>query len=271
VVRSSPSGNFETSEALIVFIHGLGANRHAWWGNSIHALYGSNRIRDIGHVHFFEYHSPKWIAGRPWRAMGIGQKTESIEDVAGRVVTEVRGLLTRRSYSAVVFVGHSLGGLVALNSTLEVAQSSVPLFLGKVRPPVLIASPIGGARLARPLSLLPGNVHHKYLCLRSDQRSGLLSNYAQVAADRQHLLPIILGAGSDSAVRSRERWFDPTNLNVPAQNARVISGGHSDCLQNLEGNRRNLEAIEDAIEDSYKVAPLSIPSTGVVVGQAEWK
>jgi hypothetical protein len=111
---------------LIVFLHGLGGNKHSW-----------GAVPEFLQSDDFDVVTPTYSAS-------IGSRAD-VEISAQRVLTEIQTRFPE--HSPICFAGHSLGGLVAREICRRLLLNGPDDFLNKVPAVMTLGTPLEGARV----------------------------------------------------------------------------------------------------------------------------
>ena len=156
------------------------------------------------------------------------------------------------NHAEVVLVGHSMGGLVmaaALVHGFTTGEDRDLALVSKLRGLVCIASPFAGAastemlvKLYRPLG---ASQHIDDLRRESATRKRILQDFTRTVLSQDQLTFILMKAGNDAVVL-------PGEITSPFSRSQylleTLTGGHSDCIRDLEADSDNLSQLVDAVD-----------------------
>ena len=137
------------SKKLVLLIHGLGGDAKGTWQRFPELIRSDLDLAPRYDVGFYGY--PSGLVRLPF-----GRKMSSIQYLARGLATEIRNRYA--SYEEVVLIGHSLGGLVARQYTLETIKSAKAFPVQRL---MLIATPNEGAQLPKIGNIF--SCDHKHL------------------------------------------------------------------------------------------------------------
>ena len=244
---------------LIVFTHGLGASEGTW-GSTIDVLRSHERVG----CHEFK----TWSYGTSKRPephflrrlvqAARGRRYQSLAELGEELWSHLRSWTD--SHDDVILVGHSLGGLITAAASVHgfsIADDRDDDLRAKLRGLVCIASPFSGSSSGKKLQPLyravGANQQYADLLPKSRMRKKIVHAFTRVLERRAFSL-VLMRAAEDATVLSGEVTgpFSPDQYIVD-----VLTGGHADCISNLETEHGNIAKIVAAVE--YL---LSQPSSG---------
>lgn len=212
----------ETRRNLVVFVHGLSGAGHRTWKTMPSRIYDDARAE--ADVAIFDY-----VSGFRRRI----SFSPSLDDVVRELLTQLDDL----PYARIVFVAHSMGGIIA--STL--LRRSHELFQGIGKPPitartaglVALASPRAGSRVV----LIGGFKDARYLKVHNavvSLNDEFFSNHVDTAVTRTKLatyrIPVWAAKASDDRVVDRYTALH----GLASDQVGTFAGTHSSFLQNSD-------------------------------------
>lgn len=151
---------------LILFVHGLGGDSHATWGNFPELITKDEHLSKY-HVEFFGY--PTSILRLPF-----SRKYSKIQLLAEGLRTKIETNFT--NYTDIILVCHSLGGLIAKKYLIEEVKRNGDRL--RVKALLLFAVPNNGARLASVANMVSWRHYQlRQLCKNSDVITDISSDW----------------------------------------------------------------------------------------------
>lgn len=238
--------------SLVVFVHGLGANEHAFWGTTPGSIRGSDLLREQTEVKFWGYETTS--RPRPLQRflgpVGAGAPLETIDSLGEHLWSKLRLWFRDGDYDSVRLLGHSMGGLVvaaALGRGVEESRSHDQAMIEAITGVAFVATPLGGASLANRtgalFELFGRNVHVEDLMPGSVSRRHLVNRFIDRAL-RDVSIPLTIFRASNDQVVAESEVDEPlvTRPDVSFKKD-VLTGNHSGCVQNLEPESENLRML----------------------------
>jgi pimeloyl-ACP methyl ester carboxylesterase len=138
------------SARLVVFVHGVGGDADRSWRNAITNTYWPELLASDPAMKGFDVYVAAYASPLLGRA-------STIEEVAQRLLQQLRdrGFFTR--YQQIHFITHSMGGLVVKRLLVELNRPSELETLRRIRTVLFISTPAQGATLADTASWLSLN------------------------------------------------------------------------------------------------------------------
>ena len=259
--------------ALIVFTHGLGASE-GFWGSTIDVVRSHERF--MGHeIQTWGYRTNRQpeplILKRPIQTIR-GWKHQSLPEVGEELWSNLRSWSDK--HDEIVLVGHSMGGLVSAAALVHGFMSGEDRdvsLCAKLRGLICIATPFAGASSAEMLAQLyrrfGKNKHIADLRPKSATRKQVLHDFARVVLNQGQLTFNLMRAADDVVVLSGE-ITSPFSRDQYLLD--VLSGGHSECISNLNAEHVNLHKLITAIEGTLNSAPIvsSEPEIALFTGRS---
>ena len=234
---------------LIVLVHGLGANANEFWGATPVALETEPSIIRNGYkVYFWGYQTKLGPIGPLEKIPFFSRQTETLEELGEHLWSRLRQWFQDQNYEEVKLIGHSMGGLVVASAVGYGLHENEPRdhkLIKALQGIAFVATPLGGANLAdkaEPIFKVFGrNVHIDDLRQGSVSRKKLVTRFINTALRGGYNINLkIFRAANDSVVNSAE-LIEP--LAKELYELDVLSGGHSECIKNLEANDENLKLL----------------------------
>jgi triacylglycerol esterase/lipase EstA (alpha/beta hydrolase family) len=137
---------------LIVFVHGVTGDAAATWRNAATGALWPQMIADDGDLGDFDV----YLAGYDSPLVG---RSSTIEEIAQRLLRELRDQGVFERYAQVHFVTHSMGGLITKRMLVELngSQAGDVERLRRVRTVLFLSTPAQGAEVATIGALLSDN------------------------------------------------------------------------------------------------------------------
>ena len=205
----------------VLFIHGLAGKPKATWSAMEHLV----RIdRDLAHCTVFHFTYPTSLIRMPFFS-----KSLRIQDLANGLRSEIENLYA--SYTDIVLVAHSLGGLVARHYLLDVMKDQRK---SKVSGLILYATPNHGSGLAEAGRLFGWrHFHLRQMCRDSDLVNLLNRDWAALNPESRFRIKCVVG-GQDRVVslESASHTFGHNNVEL------VTDAGHINIVK--PASHRNL-------------------------------
>ncbi|MXZ01638.1 hypothetical protein F4Y93_13725 [Candidatus Poribacteria bacterium] len=241
----------ENAMTLVVLTHGLGATDEAW-GSTADALRKHELLAGCD-IQTWDYETSKWPVPRILQTAveaRIGRRRQSVRQLGEQLWSKLR--VWSSLHDHVVLVGHSMGGLVSASSMVFGFTSSDPRDItirSKICGLICVASPFGGAALARGLHStlrpLAHNVQISDMRPKSQQRRQLVQQFSTVVLDRHRVGFHLFRASDDHIVQAGET---DSPFDVDQYTIDVLTGGHSDCIHNLDVASDNLIQLARSID-----------------------
>jgi len=208
----------EARDALIVFIHGLGGSGYGTWGSIPSHVYGDpQRAADVG---IFDY-----VSGKRRRL----RVSPALNEVVRELLTQLEGL----QYQRLVFVCHSMGGIIA--STL--LRRSHELSRAHGKPPVVqrasgvlaLASPRAGARMIVFGGLKDARflrAHNEVVCANEEFFTNQVNTHVDERGQVRFQIPVW------AATATSDRYVDrfTATFGLPVDQISTFRGSHSSFL-----------------------------------------
>ena len=131
------------STKLIVFTHGVFGNRSTTWGNPQSENFwpamiaADKRFKDEYDIYLMNYLTPY-----------VGDAPKNIHDTAGYELDLLKSHGVFRQYQHIVFITHSMGGVVVKSLLTRLNRGTATALLRQVEAVVFLATPSQGAKLA---------------------------------------------------------------------------------------------------------------------------
>ena len=211
---------------LLLFIHGLGGDKKKSWGQFADLVEGDIELQDeIQKVAFFEY--PSSLFSIPM----IGKKNCDIHLLSDSLRTQI--LLRYSMSEEIIFVCHSLGGLIAKNYLINEERYNRPHKIQKV---IYFATPHNGSSLANIGSLIRFKHNQlRQLCRNSEFLEILNKEWDLKKMDGKLKQQYVYG-GQDRIVSK-----ESAKSKVSDKNLRVIS----------KKDHRSITKPNDSEDDSF--------------------
>jgi HAD superfamily phosphoserine phosphatase-like hydrolase len=204
------------AKGLLLFVHGLGGDGTATWGDFPKYIAAEPRLRDFD-VGFFEY--PTAIVGwefwtkQFWR--NRGKNFSKIQTLADALKTIIDNRYPE--HRPIVLVAHSLGGLIARQYVVDTVMGEQPLRVSKL---LLYAVPNTGSGLANVAQHLSwGQRHLKQLVEGSDALDYLNKSWTTLKLADKVAARFVVAADDDVVDEASARLF-PGNPDVDVVLAR---------------------------------------------------
>ena len=139
----------ESSQKLIVFVHGVFGDPSLTWTNRSGVSWpdlikDDERFRDFT-VAAYRYDTP------------FLHRTSSIEEIAARLLRQLEDEGVFRKYNEIYFIAHSMGGLVVKRVLVDLNRPTQTAKLRKIKAVLFISTPAQGAEMAEVGSWLSVN------------------------------------------------------------------------------------------------------------------
>jgi len=217
--RVAPTGN----NKLVLFVHGLGGSRYgedSTWGNFPRFLFEDLLELDIG---MYQYRT---LAGR-----FSFTKSVALEDESRVFADLVRDQLA--SYTNIVFIGHSMGGLLCKAVIHELVRRGDRNKLARIGGLILMATPqLGSLRVPGPLSRFSFDARalkpHGELVTKINQS---FEDHIALDEDINVLGKATIPTWSVEGVS--DLWVDPLSAGIGLASSRrkVVRGSHTSIVK----------------------------------------
>ena len=211
--------NPSLNSAIVLFVHGLGGDRYATWGNFPAFLFQELPGCDIG------LYSYRTFLGRIkfWRSISLDAEAEAFANL-------LRGL---EGYDSIVLVGHSMGGLLCKAVVAYLVDSLETATLDRIKGEVLMAAPqLGSLWIPRAFASLTSDT--RALSAHSDFVRRIEKTFtnrvnARASTGDPSLIPLpvwIVAAAND-------RWVDPLSagVGIPDVQKMLVRGLHTEIVK----------------------------------------
>ena len=129
------------TDKLIVFVHGFGSNAKSAWTNERTGAYWPQLMAEDNDLSSYAVLTTNYSAP-------VVRLSATIEQTAQALEAALRDAGVYTQYSQVVFIAHSMGGLVVRRMLVILHNSDGDEALKRVGPVIFFATPTSGARLA---------------------------------------------------------------------------------------------------------------------------
>src|SRR6266404_8139489 len=187
------------SQGLILFVHGLGGEAQATWGNFAQLIRSDPELQNYD-LHFFSF--PTSLFSLPW-----SKKYPKIQTLAEALRTDIENRFAK--HNSIILVCHSLGGLIGRKYLLEEIKNRRPL---RVQGILLYAVPNNGAALASIGNSVSWRHNQlRQLCKDADVIRDLGSDWVALKVNESVKIRYVIAA-LDRVVdelSAREFWGNP--------------------------------------------------------------
>jgi hypothetical protein len=151
---------------LLIFVHGFYSSKEQAWGSFIPLI---KEDKDFNEFDILSYGYPQEICGQ----------TNDIRDVGAHLKSDLTEELPK--YDTTIFVGHSMGGLVILNSLLELGGSHATLISNKRLFVMTLGTPYYGAERASIFGEICRNPQGEAMKVLANEGGRLVRDWQQRA------------------------------------------------------------------------------------------
>jgi len=137
-------------ENLVVFVHGVLSDSDVAWRNTVTGAYWPDLIARDDHFKDFDVYAVSYESPAIAR-------TSTIEEIAQRVLQQLRDQVIFTRYKQIHFITHSMGGLVVKRMLVDLNRPTEVDNLRRVRAVLYISTPAQGAPIADLASWLSLN------------------------------------------------------------------------------------------------------------------
>ena len=227
------------SDALVVFIHGLGGKRYGrntTWGQFPRFVFEDFPHLDVG---LYRYRT----------LLGRFKLWESIElEDEARILAEI--IRDALQYSSVILVGHSMGGLLAKAAISFLLHSRQGATLSRIGGLILMATPQAGSlRVPRFLPWLSRDLRalkpHGELVHRIDQAFvNWLNTDAQASTLERPIIP------TWALISAPDLWVDrlSAGLGLPASQTKMIRESHVQIVKPKDKHNDAYQYVRQCFE-----------------------
>lgn len=228
------------SPRITILIHGLFGRRYDYWGKLPQYLFTDFPDCDIGLYHYKT--AQKRIGFSP---------SVSVEDEGVVLADQIRRL---KSYTSIVLVGHSLGGVVAKAAVVSLVNRDFDASLKKISGLILLASPqLGSLKSPSWLAFLSQDARvlkpHNECIRRIDTVFNSRLNLDQNHNPKEkYTIPVW------AVVASEDFWVDPLSagIGIPEKQKHFLRADHGSikCPSSREDEAYTI--IRDCIDSTLK-------------------
>lgn len=213
------------TKKLILFIHGLGGDSRKTWGKFPMLIEGDKDLSCSYNLDFYSF--PTSLFRLPFQ-----EKYPKIQDLANGLKSQIKNKF--QEFQEIIFVCHSLGGLIGRKYILEEIKNNNTLKVSKL---LLYATPNNGANLASVAKLIP--LRHNQLtqlCKGSDFIEFLNEDWSGFNV-KEHIKCRYVIAGLDKVVDNQSAKNFWGNQHTET----VIDKNHRDVVK--PDNKKDLSFI----------------------------
>lgn len=230
---------------LVLFVHGLGADNHDWWGTTKDFLFHDEDIKANNYsIEFFNYATDKFTSypNSIKNMFGLGSRLASLDDLGGQLVSKIKIMMQFKKYNCIKLFGHSMGGLVISVALykLKNGEADEKEIYSKIMNVALCGTPIGGskvAKLCKNIFKLSSSSHTKSLSFNSDEVKKInnyLSDCISLEPSIEKPLVHFFKITEDEVVKDDIERFgsflDKINTVIKPT---PLAGGHCEAVKNL--------------------------------------
>ena len=241
--RPEPSNN----ETLIIFVHGLGGCRYgknSTFGYFPKYLYEDLTGFDIG---FYEYVS---LFGRFkfWKSVEISEEAETFAGCIRQI----------KEYKYVILIGHSLGGVLSLETICNLIRTDQKNILPRIRGLIMMGTPQTGSPwvkiffswLSNDLKVLEKN--NKFL---NNIHETLLNHKVYFDETIGLLIPNSIIIPTWAVIGDHDFWVDKYSaaFNVPKDRRLTIHGSHTEIVKPRHKQHDGYRFIKECLEKCYNM------------------
>lgn len=207
----------KTNKGLILFVHGLGGDASTTWGAFPSLIQKDPELRNYK-LHYFSY--PTSLFSWPW-----SKKYPPIQTLADALRTEVENRFA--TYSNIILVCHSLGGLIGRKYVLEELKKRQQL---RIRGVLLYAVPNNGAGLAKIAKEVSWRHNQlRQLCKDADIIRELNTDWVTFKVNEAVRITYVVAALDQVVDEQSARSFWGSNTET------VKDRGHRDLVKPIDG------------------------------------
>jgi SMODS-associated NUDIX domain len=227
-----------TNEGLVLFVHGLGEDSKATWGN-FEALISADKALRGFQVAYFSYPT------LPFR-LPFGRRYPGIQTLAQALATQIEN--RHQSFQEITLVCHSLGGLIGKQYLIDCISVGRPL---RVKRALFYAVPNNGASLAAVGNMIAWrHLQLRQLCRDSDVIRSIVQAWERNHADSKIDVRYVVAA-LDRVVDEQSARLTWANEDVEV----VVDRGHIDLVKPRDADDLSFLILKNHLRRTPKLSP----------------